>query len=120
MSQALADFLFLAAPNFDPVQQAIDVVNDALMKTVILSTPILAVGLLVGLIFAIFQTATSIQEQTLAFIPKMFAVALLLILLFPWMAQTMIEYTNDLWLNKMPFFLTQGFGVDPVPFTGVR
>jgi flagellar biosynthetic protein FliQ len=106
--------------NFDPVQQAIDVVNVALIKTVVLATPILAVGLLMGLIFAIFQTATSIQEQTLAFIPKMFAVAILLIFLFPWMANSMIEYTKDLWLNQMPYFLTRGFGVEPVPFTGVR
>ncbi len=104
--------------NFDPVQQAVDVVNMALVKTVILATPILAVGLIVGLLFAIFQTATSIQEQTLAFIPKMFAVAVLLIFLFPWMANTMIEYTLDLWGNKMPFFLTRAFGEAPVPFTG--
>ncbi|MCK6441078.1 MAG: flagellar biosynthetic protein FliQ, partial [Planctomycetes bacterium] len=81
---------------FDPVQQAIDVVQSALMLTVILATPILAIGLVVGLIVAIFQTATSIQEQTLAFIPKMFAVAALLVLLFPWMARSLLSYTDDL------------------------
>jgi flagellar biosynthetic protein FliQ len=106
--------------DFDPVRQAVDVVNAALIKTVVLATPILLIGLLMGLVFAIFQTATSIQEQTLAFIPKMFAVAILLIFLFPWMANSMIDYTLDLWTNQMPFFLTRGFGVDPVPFTGVR
>ncbi|MCA8938514.1 MAG: flagellar biosynthetic protein FliQ [Planctomycetes bacterium] len=100
---------------FDNVQQAIDVVNDALVLTVKLSTPILVVGLAVGLIFAIFQTATSIQEQTLAFIPKMFAVAILLILIFPWMAKELLEYTIDLWEIKMPFFQTLSFGNTPPP-----
>ncbi len=100
---------------FDPTQQAIDVINQALMITVVLATPILIAGLFVGLIFAVFQTATSIQEQTLAFIPKMFAVALLLILLFPWMARSMIEYTEDLWGQKMPVFLTQSFRDTQVP-----
>ncbi|NUQ36077.1 MAG: flagellar biosynthetic protein FliQ [Planctomycetaceae bacterium] len=99
---------------FDPVQQAIDVVQSALMLTVILATPILAIGLVVGLIVAIFQTATSIQEQTLAFIPKMFAVAALLVLLFPWMARSLLSYTDDLWTNKMPVFLTRSFGLEDV------
>ncbi len=100
---------------FDPVQQAIDVVSSALMLTIVLATPILVVGLVVGLVVAIFQTATSIQEQTLAFIPKMFAVAIVLILLFPWMARSMIAYTEDLWEVKMPVFLTQSFGGDSGP-----
>lgn len=100
---------------FDPVQQTIDVVDQALLMTVLLATPILVAGLLVGLLFAIFQTATSIQEQTLAFIPKMFAVAALLIMLFPWMTRLMIDYTEDLWLNKMPVFLTQSFGAEQIP-----
>jgi|GEM_PF-121663 len=100
---------------FDPVQQTIDVVDQALLLTIMLATPILVAGLLVGLLFAVFQTATSIQEQTLAFIPKMFAVAALLILLFPWMTRTMIGYTEDLWINKMPVYMTQGFSDQRVP-----
>ena len=97
---------------FDPVQQAIDVVSSALMMTIMLSAPILIVGLVVGLVFAIFQTATSIQEQTLAFIPKMFAVAIVLLLTFPWMARSMLAYTDNLWVNQMPVFGTQSFGIE--------
>lgn len=100
--------------DFDAVQQAVDVMTEALMMVVVMATPPLLVGLVVGLIFAIFQTATSIQEQTLAFIPKMFAVAFLLILLFPWMASRMVDYTTVLWRDKMPVFLTQSFG-DTLP-----
>ena len=103
---------------FDPVQQAIDVVQSALLLTVLLATPVLGIGLIVGLIVAVFQTATSIQEQTLAFIPKMFAVAGLLVLLFPWMARSMISYTNDLWSLKMPVFLTRSFGIEDISAGG--
>lgn len=105
---------------FDPVRQAVDVVIDSLWIVIMMAAPVLIIGLAVGLIFAIFQTATSIQEQTLAFIPKMLAVALLLILLFPWMARLMMDYTIDLWGTKMPVFLTQGFGdvMPPQPMPG--
>lgn len=98
--------------DFDPVRQSVDIVEDMLMLVIILSAPVLTVGLIVGLIVAIFQTATSIQEQTLAFIPKMFAVAIVLLLLFPWMARSMIDYTIDLWDVKMPVFLVRDVGVE--------
>ena len=55
------------------------------------------VGLIVGLIIALFQAVTQIQEQTLTFVPKMVTVFLILAATFPWMAGTIIEMTTNLW-----------------------
>jgi len=59
--------------------------------------PMLAAGLIVGLVVSIFQAVTQIQEQTLAFIPKVIALAAVLLLLGPWMLNQMLTYTADLW-----------------------
>jgi flagellar biosynthesis protein FliQ len=57
----------------------------------------LGVGLAVGLLVSIFQAVTQIQEQTLAFIPKIVALAAVLLLLGPWMLNQLLAYTADLW-----------------------
>ncbi len=59
--------------------------------------PLLMAGLLVGLLVSIFQAVTQIQEQTLAFIPKIVAIALVLVIGGPWMLGQVITYTNDLY-----------------------
>ena len=59
--------------------------------------PMLGAGLVVGLVVSIFQAVTQIQEQTLAFIPKVIALAAVLLLLGPWMLNQMLTYTADLW-----------------------
>jgi flagellar biosynthetic protein FliQ len=59
--------------------------------------PMLGVGLAVGLLVSIFQAVTQIQEQTLAFIPKIIALAAVLMLLGPWMLNQLLAYTADLW-----------------------
>ena len=61
------------------------------------SAPMLITSLVVGLIISIFQTVTSIQEQTLTFVPKIIAIFLTLVLLGSWMMNTMVEYTVQLW-----------------------
>lgn len=61
------------------------------------SAPMLITSLVVGLVISIFQTVTSIQEQTLTFVPKIIAIFLALILLGSWMMNTMVEYTVQLW-----------------------
>ena len=61
------------------------------------SVPLLLVSMIVGLIISLFQTLTSIQEQTLTFVPKIIAIFLTLILLGSWMMNTMVEYTVQLW-----------------------
>jgi len=59
--------------------------------------PMLGAGLVVGLVVSIFQAVTQIQEQTLSFIPKIVALAAVLMLLGPWMLNQLLAYTADLW-----------------------
>jgi flagellar biosynthetic protein FliQ len=59
--------------------------------------PMLGVGLAVGLVVSIFQAVTQIQEQTLSFIPKIVALAAVLMVLGPWMLNQLLAYTADLW-----------------------
>ena len=63
--------------------------------------PLLLAGLVVGLVVSIFQAVTQIQEQTLAFIPKIVAIAAVLVILGPWMLGQMLSYTADLY-NGIP------------------
>ncbi len=65
----------------------------ALMTAFCLAGPILAFGLVAGLIVSIFQAVTQINEMTLTFIPKIFAVVLSLVLFLPWMLQKMTAFT---------------------------
>lgn len=64
---------------------ALDIIRNGLLTIILVAAPPLAIGLLAGLIMSIFQTVTSIQEPTLAFIPKILAVLLALIIFGPWM-----------------------------------
>ena len=61
------------------------------------AAPILLVGLGVGLVISIFQAVTQIQEQTLTFIPKIIALAAVLLIGGPWMLNQLLSYTTDLW-----------------------
>ena len=61
--------------------------------------PLLLAGLVVGLIVSVFQAVTQIQEQTLSFIPKVLALAGVLVVGGPWMLNQLLSYTQDLWLS---------------------
>ncbi|MDR0964086.1 MAG: flagellar biosynthesis protein FliQ [Clostridium sp.] len=69
-----------------------ELVGQALFLIIKLSLPVLLVSLVVGLVVSIFQTVTSIQEQTLSFIPKMIAVFLSLIFFGKWMLTSLVEF----------------------------
>ncbi|AJY76581.1 flagellar biosynthesis protein FliQ [Paenibacillus beijingensis] len=64
------------------------------------SAPMLVLGLIVGLIVSIFQATTQIQEQTLAFVPKIVAVLAAILLFGPWILNTLVDFTYNL-LNNM-------------------
>jgi flagellar biosynthetic protein FliQ len=64
-----------------------------------ISMPLLGVGLIVGVVISIIQAVTSIQEQTLAFIPKVVAMALVLVVGGPWMLNQLLSYTSELWMS---------------------
>ena len=77
--------------------QVLDIARQALYTIILCSAPLLIISLVVGLVVSIFQTVTSIQEQTLTFVPKIIAIFLTLVLLGSWMMNTMVEYTVQLW-----------------------
>jgi flagellar biosynthetic protein FliQ len=64
-----------------------------------ISLPLLGVGLVVGVLISIIQAVTSIQEQTLSFIPKVLAMAIVLVVGGPWMLNQLLSYTSDLWTS---------------------
>lgn len=75
----------------------IDMIRQGLYLIIKVSLPVLLVSLVVGLIISIFQTVTSIQEQTMTFVPKIICVFLSLIVLGNWMMTEMVEFTVELW-----------------------
>ncbi|MBC7462189.1 MAG: flagellar biosynthesis protein FliQ [Thermoleophilia bacterium] len=72
------------------------IANDAIWITLRIAGPILIVGLVVGLVVSVFQAVTQIQEQTLVFIPKIIAIVAVLIIAGPWMMNSMLSYTEQL------------------------
>ena len=83
----------------------IKIMRESLMTVLIVSAPILGVGMFVGLIVSIIQTTTSIQEQTLTFVPKIVAIFITIILLGSWMIRVLVNYTNNI------FFLIEKIGM---------
>ena len=71
----------------------IQILREALMTTLLVAAPLLAVGTIVGLIVSIFQTTTSIQEQTLTFVPKIIAIFGAIIFCAGWMIRMLSDYT---------------------------
>ncbi|MBG3878146.1 flagellar biosynthesis protein FliQ [Desulfovibrio oxamicus] len=65
----------------------------------LISLPMLGVGLVVGVVVSIIQAATQIQEMTLSFIPKIVSIFLALLISFPWIMDKMITYTREVFLN---------------------
>ncbi len=70
----------------------------------LISAPMLGLGLLVGLAVSVFQATTSIQEQTLAFIPKIVAVFVAILIFGPWMLRLMVEYVTNVLVN-LPYYI---------------
>ncbi len=74
----------------------ITIMRESLMTIMIVSAPMLGVGMFVGLIISIFQTTTSIQEQTLTFVPKIIAIFVTMIVFGAWMIRTLVNYTTHI------------------------
>jgi flagellar biosynthetic protein FliQ len=72
----------------------IDLAREAVYVAFLLAAPALAVGMIVGILVAIFQAVTSVQEQTMTLVPKLFCVCLTLLVIMPWMLTTLLEYTR--------------------------
>lgn len=68
----------------------------ALEVTLMIAAPLLIVALITGLLIGAFQAATSINEQTLSFIPKLLAISATLVIAGPWMLKVLVSYTREL------------------------
>ena len=73
--------------------QAVDLVRHTLLLALTISAPMLLIGLVVGIVVSLLQAVTQIQEQTLSFIPKIVAMVAAAILLMPWTAQRLMDYS---------------------------
>ena len=82
----------------------VSVVQYCLYTLILVSAPPLVLGLVVGVAVSIFQTVTSIQEPTLAFVPKILAVLLAIIIFGPWMLTTLMEFFQTL-MDQLPELL---------------
>ncbi|MBP2629390.1 MAG: fliQ [Firmicutes bacterium] len=78
--------------------------QEALMMVMLVSAPMLGLGLLVGILVSIFQATTQIQEQTLAFIPKIIAVFLAIVIFGPWMLRMLVDYVRNIFMG-LPGFI---------------
>lgn len=77
-------------------ETVITIAQDSVRVLLLISMPLMMTALVVGLAVSLFQAVTQIQEMTLTFIPKVVAMFVLLIILFPWMLSTMLDYTREL------------------------
>jgi flagellar biosynthetic protein FliQ len=84
--------------------QVLDIFRGAIYNILIMSAPMLISALLVGLVISIFQATTQIQEQTLAFVPKVLAIFLVLMFAGPWLMNTIVTFALSLY-DQIPGFV---------------
>ena len=86
--------------------EVIDIARDAMWTMLLVSAPVLLVGLVIGLLISVFQTLTHIQEMTLTFIPKILVTIAVVIVMGPWMLNQITGYTEQLW-QGIPAIVSQ-------------
>tara|TARA_Y100001968_G_scaffold329996_1_gene380656 strand:- start:366 stop:635 length:270 start_codon:yes stop_codon:yes gene_type:complete len=82
------------------VDQSVDIVKGLMMLCLKVSVPFLLSAMIIGLLVSFFQAITSLQEQTLTFVPKALVVVVVVFILFPWLINTMMDYTAETF-NRM-------------------
>lgn len=80
-------------------EYVLNMARQAMQVAMMIGAPMLLVSLVVGLLVAVFQAATQLNEQTLSFIPKLLAVATTMILAGPWVLGVIVDYTRDVLTN---------------------
>jgi len=78
------------------VDQSIDIVKTLMMLCLKVALPFLLSAMVIGLLVSFFQAITSLQEQTLTFVPKALVVVVVVVVLFPWVTNTMLDYTTEM------------------------
>lgn len=83
------------------MEQSLEVLRVLITTSLLVVSPILLVSLVVGVTVSLLQSVTSIQEATLSFVPKLIAIALVIVLVAPWMLRTMMQLTAS-FLTRLP------------------
>jgi flagellar biosynthetic protein FliQ len=83
------------------IDQATELIRNALILVLLISAPMLVIGLVVGILVSLLQAVTQIQEQTLTFIPKITAMVIAAIILMPWIGQRLIDYSATMFGSGM-------------------
>lgn len=78
------------------IDQAVELGRDAVLMTLLIGAPVMAVAIVVGLAISILQAVTQLQDQTLSFVPKICAMMLTLLYVLPWLLGRMMEYSTGL------------------------
>ena len=82
-------------------ETAVEIIKAPILTSVTLASPILMTALTIGMGISVFQAVTSIQEQTLSFVPKALAVLSLIVVTLPWMVRTTLEFTRSV-IEQIP------------------
>jgi flagellar biosynthetic protein FliQ len=77
-------------------QDAVDLGRQAIMVTLLVGSPVLIAGMVVGLIIGLLQAVTQIQEQTIATVPRLVVMVLAIAVLAPWLINQMVQYSHEL------------------------
>ncbi len=85
--------------------EAIDLVRDAILMSLVVGSPLLVIGMLVGLAIGLIQALTQIQDQTVSTVPKLVAMTLAIVVCLPWLTDRMLEYTSNL-LQEIPLHMS--------------
>ena len=80
-------------------QQASELIRNTLLLAMVISAPMLVIGLMVGIVVSLLQALTQIQEQTLTFIPKIVSIVVAAIALMPWMSHRLMQYAFDMFTS---------------------
>ena len=83
------------------IEQSVEILRQLVATSLLVISPILLVSLVVGLIVSLLQSVTSIQEQTLSFVPKLVAIALVLVIAAPWMLRQLMQFTVT-YISRLP------------------
>ncbi len=83
------------------IEMAVDVLRNLILHSILLLTPIMVTAISIGVMVSLLQSVTSIQEQTLTFVPKLLGVGIVILVSANWMIKTMVEFTT-FFIQELP------------------
>jgi flagellar biosynthetic protein FliQ len=83
------------------IEQAIEILRQLILNSLLVVGPILVVSMVIGVLVSLFQSVTSIQEQTLGFVPKLIGVGLVIVFSAPWALRTLMQFTIS-FFSRLP------------------